>query len=203
MRFLLFLLLISCSTLDNKQYDMVIYAGRFQPFHHGHYRVVNEARKHGKHILIAISQAKNGKIDNRNPFTGDQRYNAINDTLTYDKIKNVNIAQLENIDGNWSKDKDKLLKKWNDNLVNITHDEYGKIFNKNPNRENIAFIYYDRDKARYDKRFVNDFSMIEIKSSFEDDVSATKIRQKFFNENLIDDKLPFGTKKLLKSLKQQ
>jgi cytidyltransferase-like protein len=89
MRFLLFLVLLSCSNINNKQYDMVLYAGRFQPFHHGHYRVVNEAKRHGKHILIVISQAKNGKIDSRNPFTGDQRYNAINDTLINDKVKNI------------------------------------------------------------------------------------------------------------------
>jgi bifunctional NMN adenylyltransferase/nudix hydrolase len=203
MRFLLFLVLLSCSNINNKQYDMVLYAGRFQPFHHGHYRVVNEAKMHGKHILIAISQAKNGKIDNRNPFTGDQRYSTIKDTLVHDKINNVDVVQLDNIDGDWSKDKDILLKKWDENFVNIAYSKYKQIFNKTPNEDNIAFIYYDRDGVDYDKRFEKYFSILKIEKPFEYDVSATKIRKSFFKEDKIDDNLPFGTKKLLKNLKQQ
>ncbi len=56
---------------------LVIYPGRFQPFYQGHYAMIKEGSKCGKHLLIAISRANGLVRDNRNPFSGDDRYEMI------------------------------------------------------------------------------------------------------------------------------
>lgn len=75
--------------------------------------------------------------------------------------------------------------------------EYKKIFKKEPTKDDIGFIYYDRDKANYDKRFGKAFAIVEVDNSFDDDISATKIRKEFFEECKIDEKLPIGTREFL------
>jgi cytidyltransferase-like protein len=180
---------------DNKKLNLIVYTGRFQPFHQGHYDMIKEAQKHGQHILIAISQAREMVIDERNVFSGDDREKMITDTLEKDGLKNYSIVQLDYIG------KNKTLKDWDDNLIQVINNKYKEIFNTIPTKQDIAFIYYDRDKANYNKRFGNDFEIVEIKSSFDDDISATKIRKEFFEEGKIDEKLPIGTKKFLENLK--
>ena len=169
------------------KYKLVVYPGRFQPFHQGHYDMIKEARKHGKHILIAISQAKNMQKDDRNVFTGNDREKMIEKTLQKDGFENYSIIQLDYV-------KSKALQDWDRSLINAAKSEYKKIFKKEPSKKDIAFIYYDRDRANYDKRFGDDFEIIEVKSSFDDDISATKIREEFFKECKINEKLPIGTK---------
>jgi cytidyltransferase-like protein len=173
------------------QYNLIIYPGRFQPFHQGHYSMIKEAQKHGKHIVIAISQARNMQKDNRNIFSGDDREKMIRDTLDKDGFQKLSIIQLDYV-GNG-----KTLQDWDNNLIQDAKSEYKKIFKVEPKKSDIAFIYYDRDKANYDKRFGQDFDIIEIRSSFDDDVSATKIRKEFFEECKIDEQLPVGTKGFL------
>lgn len=70
---------------------MIVYAGRFQPFHQGHYDMIKEAQKHGKHVVIAISQAKGMQKDNRNVFSGEEREKMIRGTLEQDGLKNYSI----------------------------------------------------------------------------------------------------------------
>lgn len=159
--------------------------------------MIKEAQKHGKHILIAISQAKGMIKDERNFFSGDDREKMIRDTLEEDGFKNYSIIQLDYVG------KDKTLKDWDDSLIQAAKYKYKKIFEKEPNKEDIGFIYYDRDKANYYKRFSNDFEIVEIQSSFNDDISATKIRREFFKKGKIDVKLPTGTQDFLKRTSQE
>jgi len=188
-----------------KQHSLIIYPGRFQPFHQGHYDMIHEAQKHGKHVVIAISQAKGMIKDDRNVFSGNEREKMISDTLEKDGFKNYSIIQLDyiGVDTKKHKNKEDGLKDWDNNLIKATKSEYRKIFKTEPTKEDIAFIYYNRDKANYEKRFEKDFDIIEVQSSFHGDISATKIRKEFFEECRIDQKLPSGTKDFLKHKSQK
>ncbi|QED23747.1 Putative bifunctional NMN adenylyltransferase/Nudix hydrolase [Candidatus Deianiraea vastatrix] len=185
------MLVVSCAKFNKKQYNLVVYPGRFQPFHQGHYDMIKEAKKHGKHVLIAISQAKGMQKDERNVFSGDDREKMITNTLTEDGFTNYSIIQLDYVK------KGKTIQDWDNNLIKTAKSEYRKIFKAEPNKDDIAFIYYDRDKANYDKRFEKDFDIIQVKSSFDDDISATKVRDEFFEQGFVDKKLPSGTRDFL------
>ena len=65
---------------DSKEFDLLVFVGRFQPFHYGHLACVKEALEHAKHVLILIGTA-NSRRTARNPFTYDERQRMILDTV--------------------------------------------------------------------------------------------------------------------------
>ena len=61
----------------NKKYDLLVFIGRFQPFHKGHQKVVERAFSLSRNVLIVVGSA--GKARSvRNPFTFDERAGMIN-----------------------------------------------------------------------------------------------------------------------------
>jgi len=55
------------SSSTDKKYS--VFFGRWQPFHKGHYWLINERLKEGKNIWVAIRDVK---ADNKNPWTAQQ-----------------------------------------------------------------------------------------------------------------------------------
>lgn len=59
-----------------KEFDLLIFIGRFQPFHLGHKKVVDQALELSKHVLILVGSAGKARTI-RNPFTYGERYSMI------------------------------------------------------------------------------------------------------------------------------
>lgn len=57
-------------------YDAAVFIGRFQPFHLGHKRVIDEALKMAKKVIIVIGSARAAR-NIRNPFTFEERKDMI------------------------------------------------------------------------------------------------------------------------------
>ena len=55
------------SSSTDKKYS--VFFGRWQPFHKGHYWLINERLKEGKNVWIAIRDVK---IDENNPWTAHE-----------------------------------------------------------------------------------------------------------------------------------
>jgi bifunctional NMN adenylyltransferase/nudix hydrolase len=55
-----------------KKYDYLVFIGRFQPFHNGHLRVINEALEKAEHVIILVGSANRARSP-RNPFTFEER----------------------------------------------------------------------------------------------------------------------------------
>ena len=54
--------------MDRPKYDFLVFVGRFRPFHSGHKKVVDEALKLGKNVIILIGSAFRSRTI-RNPWT--------------------------------------------------------------------------------------------------------------------------------------
>ena len=80
----------------NKQYDLAVYIGRFQPFHNGHLSVINKAEKLADKVLVLVGSA-NASPSIRNPFTYDERWEMID--RTYAGAKWLNIKPLNDNTG--------------------------------------------------------------------------------------------------------
>ena len=61
---------------SKKEFDLLVFIGRFQPYHNGHHFVVQEAMKRAENVLILVGSA-NKLPDARNPFTYEQRVHMI------------------------------------------------------------------------------------------------------------------------------
>lgn len=55
-----------------EEFDLMVFVGRFQPFHYGHLAVVKNALERAKEVLILVGSS-NVARDTRNPFTFDER----------------------------------------------------------------------------------------------------------------------------------
>lgn len=85
--------------MPDKKTDTVLYIGRFQPFHNGHFIVVKEmAKEHGR-VIIAIGSAQESYTP-KNPFTAGERYEMIDRCLRASKIKNCVILPIDDINRN-------------------------------------------------------------------------------------------------------
>jgi nicotinamide-nucleotide adenylyltransferase len=64
---------------------MILILGRFQPLHNGHMKVIEDALKQDKDIVIAIGSP--GKSNQKiNPFSGEERKEMIEKTLNARKL---------------------------------------------------------------------------------------------------------------------
>lgn len=59
-----------------KEFDLLVFIGRFQPFHMEHKRIIDTALEKARHVLVLVGSA--GKARSvRNPFTFEERKNMI------------------------------------------------------------------------------------------------------------------------------
>jgi len=56
----------------DKQYDMVVYLGRFQPFHYGHYDTINRAAQISKNVLVIVGSSCSPRTP-KNPWNYPER----------------------------------------------------------------------------------------------------------------------------------
>lgn len=64
-----------------KEFDLLVFIGRFQPFHVEHKRIVDIALQKSKHVLVLVGSAGKPRTV-RNPFTFDERKRMIQESIT-------------------------------------------------------------------------------------------------------------------------
>ena len=64
-----------------REYDALVFIGRFQPFHNGHKRVIDRALELSEKVIILVGSTNVGR-SMRNPFTFEERKDVI--SKTYD-----------------------------------------------------------------------------------------------------------------------
>ena len=74
----------------------VLFIGRFQPFHKGHLRVVQEASKKYDEVIIGIGSSQYSDTSD-NPFTFEERELMIKKTLEKTGIDNYKIISIPDI----------------------------------------------------------------------------------------------------------
>lgn len=84
------------SSSTEKKYS--VFFGRWQPFHRGHYWLINERLKEGKNVWVAIRDVK---PDEKNPWTAQEVLknlsNELNDLIEEGKILLSIVPDIESI----------------------------------------------------------------------------------------------------------
>ncbi len=65
-----------------KKFDYLVFIGRFQPFHHGHAKVIETALESANHVIVLIGSSNRAR-DWYNPFTYEERASIINEWHEY------------------------------------------------------------------------------------------------------------------------
>ena len=58
--------------MEDKEFDLLVFVGRFQPFHNEHKRVIDIALQKSKNVLVLVGSAGKARTI-RNPFTFEER----------------------------------------------------------------------------------------------------------------------------------
>jgi len=80
-----------------------LFVGRFQPFHLGHLKAIEEILERNREVVIAIGSAQEGRTP-ENPFTLEERKRMIENSLKEAGIKNYRIISVKdfNNDEKWA-----------------------------------------------------------------------------------------------------
>lgn len=65
----------------NKEFDLLIFIGRFQPFHVEHKRVIDLALEKAQHVLVLVGSSGKARTI-RNPFTFEERQHTISESFS-------------------------------------------------------------------------------------------------------------------------
>jgi len=89
-----------------------LFIGRFQPFHKGHLKAIQNASKEFDEVIIGIGSSQYGHTV-ENPFTSDERILMIEKSLNRINIKNYRIVLIPDIHN---------PPKWVDHVTSIISD---------------------------------------------------------------------------------
>lgn len=88
----------------SEKHKVGLLVGRFQPFHKGHYELVQESLRHCAHLILVIGSAQESRT-RKNPFNFDERWTWIQRTLrgTSKRITVIGVTDRAQIkdDGSW------------------------------------------------------------------------------------------------------
>jgi bifunctional NMN adenylyltransferase/nudix hydrolase len=62
--------------VTHKQYDYLVFIGRFQPFHLGHVEVIDQAHRLAERVIVLVGSSNQPRTP-KNPFTAEERMNNI------------------------------------------------------------------------------------------------------------------------------
>ena len=153
--------------MQNKEYDLIVYIGRFQPFHYGHYDTLNRASNQTNRILV-IAGSSCGPRTPKNPWNYPERREMIL-KATEDLSADIQVEGVRDFiyeDGQW-----------------IT--EVGEIISREAERlgaEKIAVIGYDKDHSSFYLNYFPHLDFIEVPPypPRGETIDATKIRNLMF-----------------------
>ena len=82
------------------KYDVLVFIGRFQPFHNGHKAVINSAIEQAKEVIVVVGSSFAAR-NTRNPFTFDERRQMIKAVFPQDNVKVVPVSDYPYDDNKW------------------------------------------------------------------------------------------------------
>lgn len=154
------------------QYDFLVFIGRFQPFHQGHYYVIEQALKQAKQVIILIGSANTPRTI-KNPFSFDERAWVISQSFDHDK----RLICLPIDDDLYNDDK------WLKSIQNAVYSIAGDT----PDHK-IALIGHSKDASSYYLSLFPQWQFEQLPNFA--GLSATPMRREYFLLGKLDKNLP-------------
>jgi bifunctional NMN adenylyltransferase/nudix hydrolase len=177
------------------KYDVLVFIGRFQPFHKGHALVIDTALNLAKNVIV-LAGSSNRARDARNPFTFAERAQMIRDhyynsksSLQLRAEQGLHISPLDDImynDEAWIESVQKKVTIAVLNVVNGYPADYTSSysnFNAGTNDVKIGLIGCNKDHTSYYLKLFPTWGSEGVE--FLDPINATDIRDTFFDTGII------------------
>jgi len=152
-----------------------LYIGRFQPFHNGHLKIIKQASKIYKEIIIGIGSSQyNNTLEN--PFTADERKKMIEKSLKAIGIKNFRIVLIPDIH---------IPPKWVEHVLSII-SEFDIVISNN---SLTTRLFSEKGYNVKNTPFYN-----------EKEYSGKEIRKRMINGDQWEDLVPKEVKNIIKEI---
>jgi bifunctional NMN adenylyltransferase/nudix hydrolase len=148
-----------------KQYNVAVVIGRFQPVHLAHKELFDFAHERADKVIVIIGSANQPRTF-KNPFTADERASMIH-TVCADYSSDV--ITVPNIDTPYND------QSWVSRVQRIVHDH------SNPD-DNIVLIGHDKDQTTHYLKLFPQWDRIEF-NNVVDQLNATDIRNLYFKDD--------------------
>lgn len=171
--------------------DLLVFIGRFQPFHNEHKRVIDVALEKAKHVLVLVGSAGSPRTV-RNPFTFEERKNMIGGAYHIGEILNRDdgIPALI-IEPLYDKTYNDVA--WTKQVQHIVTETALDIVNKGAEYRNhgigemqIGLIGASKDHTSYYLKMFNQWNRNSIDVPLDFRMDASDIRRNYFYE-ILDD----------------
>jgi bifunctional NMN adenylyltransferase/nudix hydrolase len=150
---------------NKKQFDALVFCGRFQPFHIGHKTVIDRALEMAKEVVVVVGSSFQAR-STKNPFTFEERKAMIRAVYPQDSVKVVPVMDYPYDDNAWVSAVQ--------NAVNCALSSTWSDFPKK-----IGLIGHAKDSSSY---YLNIFPQwrnhVEVENI--DGINATDIRRDLF-----------------------
>jgi len=180
--------------MEDKEFDLLVFVGRFQPFHNEHTRVIDIALQKSKNVLVLVGSAGKARTI-RNPFTFDERKQMIRDSFgftngeqnrliikpLYDKTYN---------DAAWVKQVQEIVKDTTLDVIN----NYG-FHVSGYNDAKVGLIGASKDGTSYYLKLFPQYKSVNVE--IENDVHATAIREDFLENRKVSMDCPVSVRRFL------
>jgi len=181
--------------MEDKEFDLLVFVGRFQPFHNEHKRVIDIALQKSQNVLVLVGSAGKARTI-RNPFTFIERKQMIRDSFgfmngeqnrliikpLYDKTYN---------DAAWVKQVQELVKDTTLDVIN----NYG-FHVSGYNDAKVGLIGASKDGTSYYLKLFPQYRSVNVE--IENDVHATAIREEYLDTGLLTNSvIPMSVFKFL------
>ncbi|VAW68795.1 Nicotinamide-nucleotide adenylyltransferase, NadM family / ADP-ribose pyrophosphatase [hydrothermal vent metagenome] len=179
--------------MNEKEFDFLVFIGRFQPLHNGHLAVVKEGLNKAEKMLVLCGSAHQPRSV-RNPWSYVEREAMIYDAIGDDARQRTYVAPLMDIvynDESWVKNVQATI-----NGLVIAH--HG-VPHKKPR---VGLIGHSKDQSAYYLNLFPQWGAVNVENY--EGISATPIRQSIFAETVnSDDCLDEKTRQQLPQSMQQ
>lgn len=149
-------------------FDYLVFIGRFQPFHQGHYQVVKTALQHAKKVIMVIGSTNSPRTI-KNPFSFDERKQMI--LASFDDADAARIACVGCADDIYNDHQ------W---LINVQNAI--KSVTQHEHAPTIGIIGHDKDESSYYLQLFPQYAQFLV-DNFQG-LSATPLRNAYFGDDV-------------------
>lgn len=153
---------------NNKQYNALVFAGRFQPFHLGHKAVIDRALELADEVIVVVGSSFQPR-STKNPFTFEERKAMIDAVYGTNRVKVVPVMDYPYDDNAWVSAVQNAV---NGALSNVWSDYPPKV----------GLIGHSKDSSSY---YLNIFPQwrnhVEVENI--DGINATDIRNGIYERD--------------------
>ncbi len=149
---------------NDKEFDLVIYIGRFEPPHLAHIKLMEMALERGKELLVLIGSAFRPR-DIKDPWSWQERSDMIIQSLPDGaRVRCLPLPDVLYNDPQWVQN------------VQSSVEEVASMIDANPNK--IAIIGHSKDDTSYYLQLFPQWQAIDVPNI--DDIHASEIRAKYW-----------------------